>query len=167
MPEWANHPATIILAGLAVLGVVVTIARWTAAVDADRAAFAKFMERIQEKFEAILERLPPPGTVAGSSPLSLTKLGRKISEDLEAGKVADGLVPALLAQAEGKDAYSIQELCLEYVRGEFEPEEDLEIRIRLTAFENGLKREQILDVIAIELRDRLMQPASPLVPPSG
>ena len=160
MPEWLSHPATIIILLVTVIGAVIKFSRWTAAVDADRTAFKKFMEEIREKIDTILDRLPPRATTA-MSPLRLTSLGQEISKYLDAGTVADALAPGLQERTKGMDAYQIQELCLEFVRREFKPQEELDILIRTSAFEHGLKRDQILDVIAIELRERLLLPGTP------
>ena len=173
MPEWLNHPATIIIGLVTVIGAVSKIAHWMGTVDRDRAAaerdrsrFDRLIDEIRADIKGIFDRLPP-SPVAGASPLRLTEMGREISDALEAGALADSLVPALRERAEGKDAYTIQELCREYVREEFKPSEELEHQIRMSAFHNGIKREQVLDVIAIELRDRVMQPATPVEPPQG
>ena len=53
--------------------------------------------------------------------------------------------------------YEVQELCFKYMNGdEFVPRDDVRTLILQCAFDKGLKREQVLDVIAIELRDRLL-----------
>ena len=156
MPEWMSHPTTIIVGLVTVIGAAFKIARWTGSVDADRGRFDAFMEEVRADIKKILDRLPLPSTTMSGSPLRLTDLGRRISEELDAAALAEQLAPALRDQAEGKDPYSIQELCFEYVRGKYEPPEETELRIRLLAFDNGIDREQVINVIAIELRDRLL-----------
>ena len=52
--------------------------------------------------------------------------------------------------------YDIQEFCRQYLRDEFNPDRDLELKIKATAFENGIDRHQVLDVLAVELRDKLL-----------
>ena len=52
--------------------------------------------------------------------------------------------------------YEIQELCFKHVQEEYGPPEDVEALVRQCVFDNGISRKEVLDVIAIELRDRLL-----------
>ena len=88
--------------------------------------------------------------------MRLTELGRKISARLGAAAIADSLVPHARERASGLQPYEIQELCFAYIRNEYEPPDDVRALILQCAFDNGLEREAVLDVIAIELRDRLL-----------
>ena len=62
----------------------------------------------------------------------------------------------LVDQVVDAPAYDIQELAFKYVE-DFTPDGAMESRIKQCAYENGLKRKQVLDVLAIELRDRLLR----------
>ena len=55
----------------------------------------------------------------------------------------------------GMSPCEVQELCFEYTTEEYQPAANLEDRIRMCAYENGVKRHQVLRVLAIELRDRM------------
>ena len=44
------------------------------------------MKEVREKIDEILERLPPPPTVAPGSPVRLTDFGKEISHSLGAKK---------------------------------------------------------------------------------
>ena len=70
--------------------------------------------------------------------------------------LAQGLAPRLQAQIEGKTPYEIQEKCFDYVRHEYRPPDEVETRIKTCAYDHGIKRGQVLDVLAVELRDKLL-----------
>ena len=98
-----------------------------------------------------------PTTSTSGSPITLTDLGRKISARLDAGAIADSLVPKTHNRVSGMHPYEVLEPCFDYIRGsEFAPPDDVKALILQCAFDNGFNRDQVLDVIAIELRDRLL-----------
>lgn len=153
--QWLVNP----LVWIGLVALVFGIGRWVGNVNSDRKSFKEFMNEVRDDIKKILDRLPPPLPVTAGSPLTLTDLGRQISQRLSAGALADDLVPVLRERTKGKDPYEIQELCFAYVRDGYEPPQELEVLIRRCAYENALKREQVLDVLAaVELRDRLLPP---------
>ena len=157
MPEWAASTPWWVVLGLAVAfgTAAVKFARWTGRVDSSLDTLAKAVAEIREDIKKLLHGQPSK-TVTAGSPLRLTELGRKISEDLDAASIVDGLVSGLRYQAEGKHAYDIQELSFNFVRDEYEPSAGIDARIKQCAFENGIDRDEVLDVLAIELRDKLI-----------
>ena len=56
-------------------------------------------------------------------------------------------------------AYEIQEFSFDYVENELTPSEDERKAMRRTAYEQGARMEQIRRVLAIELRDKLLERA--------
>ena len=158
MNEWLANPVAWV-ASLSLLSVVVGAAfafgTWKGKVDSDRASFKEFMKEVRDDIKEILGRLPSP-TMTDGSPLQLTDCGRSISERLGAAGLAQELAPLLQAQVEGKVPYEIQEKCFDYVRHEYEPPEEVEARIKTCAYDHGIKRGQVLDVLAVELRDKLL-----------
>ena len=138
-----------------VIGGIVKFSRWTGKVDADRASFASFMTEIRDKLDQILLRLPRP-EVASASPITLTDFGRSLALDVGAGEVARGLVPSLREPVRGMDPYQLQEYCLEFMADIHRPPPELDSLINKVAYDRGVKREQVLRVIAIELRDQLL-----------
>ena len=113
------------------------------------------MKEVRDDIKEILGRLPSP-TVTDASPLQLTDCGKSISERLGAVALAQGLAPRLQAQIEGQTPYEIQEKFFDYVRHEYEPPDEVETRIKTCAYDHGIKRGQVLDVLAVELRDMLL-----------
>lgn len=107
-------------------------------------------------------------TVDSKSPLHLNEVGRKASAALDVPAMADELVPVIRPRAEGKLAYDIQELCFRFARIEYEPSPEIDARIKEYAYENSLTLYDVLDVLAIELRDRLLpfRRSGPAVPAS-
>ena len=81
MPDWSLWP-TIIVAGLAVLGIVFAAGRWVGAVNADQKSFKDFMAEIKEKIGKVLDRLPHPQIISSNNPVQLTNFGIKISKSL-------------------------------------------------------------------------------------
>ena len=153
----------VVTALLAAIGIIFAIGTWVGSVNSDRKSFREFMKEIQneiskihDSIESILVRLPPT-TIARSSPLTLTSLGQHVSQELDARGWAERTAPTLADRAEGQDPYTIQEACFKYVADEFQPDADMEAKIRSSAFENGIDRDQVVRVLAVELRDQLLE----------
>ncbi len=157
MPEWAGNPLLWAVAAATVAGLIFGAGTWVGAVNSDRAAFKEFMTEVRDDIKEILQRLPAR-TVTGGSPLRLTDLGKRISERLGAASMARDLASGLREQAAGKPGHEIQEMCFDYVENRYAPPGEVDALIRECAYENGIEREQVLRAIAVELRDRLLQP---------
>lgn len=163
MSDWYTNPIVWISAitVLVIVGrIIFLFGQWKGKVDEAQSAFKtaleSFMEEIRADIKSIFERMAPVTATSGS-PIRLTDLGHKISARLDANAIADSLVPQLRARVSGMQPYEVQEFCFTYVRGsEFAPSDDLKTLILQCAFDNGINQEQVLDVIAIELRDRLL-----------
>ena len=163
MADWHTNP----LVWLSAVGVIITLAvliarlaKWMGKIDEAQSTIKttldSFMKEIRADIKMILERMGPATSTSGS-PITLTDLGRQISSHLNAGKIADSLVPEVRDRVSGMQPYEIHEFCIKYIRGnEFAPSDDVKELIMQCAFDNGLKQDQVLDVIAIELRDRLL-----------
>ena len=146
------NPIAVIGAISAILGIGI----WVGSVNSDRKSFKNFMEEVRRDIKEILERLPPK-TVTGSSPLSLTELGKTISEHIDAQRIANELAGVLSEDLQDKSYYDIQERCTDFITNEFKPSPAQDKIIRESAYEHGVKIEQVKDVIAIELRDAVIE----------
>ena len=151
VPQWLENP----LLWLAVVSGLIGIGIRVGKINEHRSTVSTFMEEIRKDIKTILGRLGP-ATTQTASPIRLTDLGRSISDALGASAWAADRVADLAERIADMPAYDIQVLAFEYVE-EFTPDEAMEDRIKQCAFENGLKRKQVLDVFAIELRDRLLR----------
>ena len=156
------------VAGAAVLLVAVVtglmkFATWKGGVDEHRkeinGTLRGFMAEIRDDIKTILGRLPSP-SVAGDSPLRLPELGERISRTLKLSDWADRTAAEIREQVRDKSAYEIQEFCFNYVRS-FKPDEKQDAAIKDCAFDNGIDIQGVLDVFAVELRDRLLGDIEP------
>lgn len=181
MEDWFSNPGPWIIAGLtlglALLTAVITLsffvlravwktASWKTGVDlrlkgvdselsSIKATLASFMTEVREDIKQIFKRLPSE-TVNDASPLQLTSKGQSISQALDAPRWAEDTATVLAKRVEGMVPYDIQEFCYGHVRDEFRPSPELEVKIKQCAYENALDRYSVLDVLAVELRDKLL-----------
>ena len=66
-------------------------------------------------------------------------------------------VTCLFHRAQGKTAYKVQEMCFEYAQSEWEPSDEWDARIiDACACSREMERKNVLDVFAVELRNRLL-----------
>lgn len=144
-----------IVAFITILILIFKAGEWKNDVNRDRSDFKDFMKEIKKNISDIFERLPPVA-VASGSPLRLTDLGEKIAERLDAKTIVEGVISEVQAEAEGKGAYQIQELSLKFFLEDYRPSESIETLIQECAFDNGIDREQVLRVLVVVLRDRLL-----------
>ena len=151
--QWSGPVLTI--AVIAFIGAVLKIGEWKGNVDSDRTSFKEFMEEVRKDIKNILKRLPV--TTGADSPLSLTDIGERVSKQLKAIAWADRVSKKLEERCAGKEAYQIHEFCFEYVYNEFAPDDEQEREIKMCAYENGIDRRAVLDVLAVELRDKLLE----------
>ncbi len=144
-----------VLGGIAALvSLIFFVGKWVGGMNEFKSATAAHLKEIREDIKKLLDRLPP-AAVSGGSPLRLTELGQSISDELGAVAWADRVAPAVLPEVEGKAPYELQEFCVNYTAGcDFDAEQDA--KINSCAYENGIDREQVLQVLAIVLRDKLL-----------
>lgn len=150
---WAVGALTLIIAALTF---IVRFSIWVGKMNEHRITVHAFMDEIRKDIKDILGRLGPPATTATDSPTTLTDLGRSISQLLGASEWAKHHAAKLAGQASGMPAYDIQQMASRYVKEKYAPDDEMEAKIKQSAYENGIKREQVLDVLAVELRDVLL-----------
>ncbi len=134
----------------------------------------KRFEAIDKQFEAIMttisklsERITsidswlqaqfgrvPPAIFLRHSPLGLTEYGEGIAKDLGAYTWANEVAAILQDQVQGKEAYEIQEYCFGYTKSELTSQ--LEKAVKKVAYERGIKDKDVRGVLAIVLRDKLL-----------
>ena len=134
-------------------------AKWTGQVDADRENFKEFMKEIRRKLDEIFKYILGTEVALPSSPIQLTDLGKKISEAIQAKEWAAELAEQFAGEVEGKDAYEIQELARAKCNCDMEMSEFRASLCRKTAFQHGLKLDQVVSVLGLELRDILLDRA--------
>lgn len=137
-------------------------ARWEGGVDSDRTHFKESLADLKVSVDRILRRLMrltggEGDTVAGHSRLSLTPLGKTVSEEIRAKAWAAELRPALADETKEMVPYEVQEFCMNFVRGsKLSPTKERRGLVLEVAFDHGLHEADVLEVLAIELRDTLL-----------
>ena len=99
----------------------------------------------------------PKSTVAENSPLRLTQLGDEVAEDLKAAAWARAVAQDLQAEVTGSRPDQIHEFCFSYVHDKYQPDTDLERAISIAAYEKGIDKIEVLNVLAVVLRDQLLE----------
>ena len=161
MENWINTPA-IILVILAVGGLIFKSGQWIQRVNSDRKSFQAFMDEIRSDIKEIRDDIKrifgrlPSTSITGSSPLKLTDIGEAISRKLDAKSWAKETAPELIPALRQKRPYEIQDACFKYVKETFAPDDEQLVELQACAYEKGIKLEAVLDVLAVELRDRLL-----------
>lgn len=146
-----------IVAVLAVLGLVFGVGQWVGGVNADRASFKAFMEKIDGKIDRILERMSfPPQSTKSESPVRLTEFGKKLSATAKATDWAAANAPELVSGAMGKEEFEVFDICVDRVQTSFESDADFKRSVRAAAYAHGTDSEQVLKVYQVELRDRVL-----------
>ena len=111
------------------------------------------LREIRNDLRRLLGRFPS-ATVAKGSPLQLTALGEQIARSLDAWTWADQMAGSLRDRVSGMRPDQIREFGFQYVY-EYEPDPELAEEISIAADENGIDQTQVLDVLAVVLRDEL------------
>ncbi len=151
--EWTKIPL-IVIAVLAVLGVLYKFAHWQGTVDTDLTTLKKFMEEIREDIKRIFNRLPPPSPVASDSPMRLTDFGKNIAQKFGAFEWAEKLAPTLVGEA-GKEPFEVYDFSEKYVSRHWE--EKWWRKVMECAYEAGTGSENVLAVMSVVLRDELLK----------
>ena len=95
--------------------------------------------------------------IRAESPLRLTEFRKSISEEIAARGWADKMSQILRDKVEHKNAYEIQLFCFDYVETNAEYSEEEQHAIHDSAYERGIEASDVRRVLAIELRDRLLE----------
>ncbi|MDE0353393.1 MAG: hypothetical protein OXM57_11960 [bacterium] len=147
--EWIVAPAAIVV--VALVGGFWKWARWTGRVDTNLTELKGFMREIRADIKKIFERLPA-APIGSASPRTLTDYGKKIAEAVKATSWAEREAQGLDDQAKGMRGYEIEDLAFQHVSNH-----DLAHEIRETAFEQGFTVDHVRDVLAVVLRDQLLE----------
>ena len=126
-------------------------------------ALRDFMREVRDDIKAILSRLPLPEATK-TSPLRLTDFGKTLSDGIAGAEWANRIADEVASQVAGMEPYEIHEFSFAYVEDDLNPSDSEEKAMRRTAYEQGARMKQILRVLAIELRDKLLARVS-LEPP--
>lgn len=158
MPDWLTLSAILVIGGI-----IFAFGKWYGAVNSDRKSFKEFMSEIREdiegirtKIEDVLRRLPPPPLITGKSPLSLTEFGEEIAGELDAENWANDLAYDIWEDVQEMKDYEVHEYCFDRVRSD-DFTGDMRDTIKEVAYENGINTDGVYDVLAIVLRDTILE----------
>jgi len=153
---WIGGGVGVVTVIVLIVRVIFKIGVWKGSVDTDQTNFKEFMTEIKEKIDQIFSRFPPL-LVTKKSPLSLTDLGKDVSNQLNATQWADKTAIVVLEKIKNKEPYDIQEFSFEYAQKDDSYSENERTLTRNVAYENGIKEEEARDIFGIELRDKLLK----------
>ncbi len=175
MLEYIENPAVWIIAVLAVCTVCVRLITWINSVNTDRKSFEKSIDKMDKRITEIADRIDikitqindrihdvvlwsrqPSKTVHMDSPLSLTDLGERVAEHLNSSEIVDSLVEDVYEKAKSLPPYDVQNLCFSYARN-WTPPDEMALRIKDSAYQHGISWDETVEVIAIQLRDRVLK----------
>ena len=159
-----HHPATYAIASLAMLGLIVKVSMWVGGInefkrhtrDFEKRMYA-LMDEFREDIKKLLGHTGLNSVHDSNSPVQLTELGKTISDELDAKGWAIAESPKLIENLKDKEEFEIYDACFKYIYSDFDPDEQLESKIRRIAYEHGMYKEKVLTVMIIELRDCLLE----------
>ena len=152
--DWGS-PVTYIIPALALIGAIFAIGTWVGGMNTFRNTVGDTIKEIRDDIKKLLERLPAK-PIAPGSPITLTDLGKSISEEIGGSIWAKDQVEKFFPDVQGKNQYEIQELSFDYVKKKFEPPDAFYQKMQECAYEKGVTIDGVKDVLAVELRDALL-----------
>ena len=163
--EWLKSAPAWILVSIAAGTILWKTARWTMKVDGAAKSWLAVSEELRVAVKEIQNDIKriflslEPRTVVSGSPMRLTEFGEDIAEKVQAKSWAAELAPSLLSEVEGLPPFKVDEFSDRYVRNSLTDE--TKARVASCAYEAGIKREGVLDVLRVVLRDELLSPRAP------
>ena len=162
MVDLLSDPRWMVFLCIGLGSVVFFSGRWVGHVNSELREFHEFMDEIREDIKKILSRLPLY-PVSQDSPLRLNELGEEIASELGLAKWARESANQHLGAVQSLKPFEVQDYCYDFLTTSFVPTLEQETMIKECAYENGLKREQVIDVFVIVLRDHLIRRSSHLL----
>ena len=159
MPNFENvplNPWMLVGAFVALATVIFYVGKWVGGINAFKSGAIGLLNDIRNDVRTLLDRVPAVH-IARGSPLRLTELGKSVSRALDAPAWMASLATELADRVgESSSPYDIQEFCLAYMRDEFDTTAEQMERIKQCAYDSGLETQHVLEILAIELRDKLL-----------
>lgn len=126
---------------------------WRGAVNSEVGTLNELMTEIRQDIKGIFERLPPR-PVASGNPVRLTEFGEKIAATFKAQEWAEPVADTY-TDLPNIPELMIDDLSRHYVEKELS--DRAKIRVAEVAYEFGIKREDVLAVLQVVLRDEIMK----------
>lgn len=156
---------------LAIVGAIAAFAYWRGGLDEWRKSLGGWrqdvndgLKEVRNEIRALGSRIDnvllgrQGGPTSNRSPIALNELGVRISEQVGAKDWVQIVVSTIHVPDEIRTAYSIQQFCLDYVRGakNYMSSPGMSDKMQISAYNHGLSLTDIENVVAIELRDVLL-----------
>lgn len=166
-PTWLIAVGSATVALLAVLGLFWKVSGWVRDVDTAKEGWKTVADNIVEQFSAVNARIDKIFSLLGQqsflemkSPMALNALGEKVWGQLDAEDWLVREVAAVTSRVQGLSEYDVQEFCFEHMAS-LEFGSDQTRRAKMAAYKNGLTEFQVRQIMAIKLRDALLQEREP------
>ena len=131
-------------------------AEWKGRTDESVGHLKTSLKNIEDYLRGLFEqRLQPVSK--GNSPVQLTELGKSVSEHLGAKEWAREEAGKLQPKFQGQEPFEVYEAAQQYVRDDSQFSPEFQRKMRRTAYEKSVEMVQIQAVLAIELRDALVE----------
>ena len=138
---------------------------WKGTVEKTLKDLAQKLEALTQRVDKIHEVFFQRGvaaTLENKSPLQLNQLGQDIAKTLDLDALADAHTLLIKDQAEALGPYEIQQLCFRYAQEDLlnelrETSPDQYEAISRTAYQHGISREDILKIVGVLLRDKVLR----------
>lgn len=160
MQHVIDNPLWIVVA-ITVLGTIFGIGKWVGGINSDRKNLKGVLQGlkntlgvVQEDVKKLLLAAPSP-VIQRRSRLQLTELGQEILGKIEGAEWAKEIASHWKSQVDGMNTYEIQEYCRVTI-GNLGVSAARKNILQEVAFEHGLRESQVREVLAIEVRDRLI-----------
>ena len=164
--DWINPNVISVAVGLVALATtLILVGKWIGRreefeqnANETFSSISKDINGIRNDIKNIFIEMPRRVSVQ-ESPLRLTDFGQSISDRLEAQQWAEKTAKMISNEVDGFSAYAIQEWAYRFIKvDERFPSEDMtEEKMELAAFNYGTGVHDVLEVLAIELRDELLK----------
>ena len=152
MTEVLINPLTV-LVGISVFIGLMAVVWWASSINTRVGVLESVTQELRTDVKILFSRIAEPAT-AGASPLRLTELGEKISHDIDAKVWASTEAPRHIHKVK---EFEIHNFCFDYVKQEFKCDRELALNILRTAYKLSTDSDQVMSVLAVELRDCLFE----------
>ncbi len=153
--DFVNQNWPIISLVILVAGVAWRARGWVSSVDTKIENVEKGIKEISDFLGTVFR-----STIVPNSPISLTDLGLEISKTLNASQWAKSEAIKLVREenlrSKKPSHYIIERHCFDIIEGRVEAT-PMQESVEKCAYKKGLKKQQVLDVLAVELRDALFE----------
>ena len=169
MTDFILNPFTIISALIAVAVLIFGCGKWVGRVNSEQQAIRDSFEDVKgwideirkdvgtlrEGVAKLIGRLEERPTVESGSPLHLTDFGEELAESLDAKKWAEAEAARMLPDAKDMQPFEIDDTCVAYVMDELD--DDMTRRVAELAYDQGIERQSVRNVLHVVLRDELLR----------